>query len=285
MFRILDGAMGTELQRAGFELQAPSFAIAANSLIPNLVQGLHQRYAQAGAQELTLNSFGLSVGLAQGDPEFASALAKRAQSALDRAQAFCGELPLCGALSWGRGPDPLSRLLAEAQSLLGVGVKHLRIETLCDAAPLKELRGPLLAALVEHNATLCLSLCPQTQPVIDLAAQLQRQGWYSAKPLVALGLNCIDLETMDRAADAWVQWLRDEGLRLNVGLELRPHLSKQSTKGEWQTHAVSPQTWSRWAKALLKRLAKRSRWPVSLGTCCGGGPEHIHALREVRDIA
>ncbi len=54
---LLDGAMGTELQRRGFETRMPLWS--ANALIesPKLVQRVHEDYIRAGADIITTNTF------------------------------------------------------------------------------------------------------------------------------------------------------------------------------------------------------------------------------------
>ena len=57
----LDGAMGSELRRRGFELSSPLFSSAA-CLTPEgvaLVKAIHADFLRAGAQSLRSNSFPL----------------------------------------------------------------------------------------------------------------------------------------------------------------------------------------------------------------------------------
>lgn len=73
--QLLDGAMGTELAKRGFELRAPLWGARAIEDEPELVAAIHADYAAAGAEVLVSASFGLeaehaplaaaSVGLAQ----------------------------------------------------------------------------------------------------------------------------------------------------------------------------------------------------------------------------
>ena len=53
---IMDGGMGSELERAGFE----SDPMELNITHPEVVRAVHAAYVQAGAQIITANSFGLN---------------------------------------------------------------------------------------------------------------------------------------------------------------------------------------------------------------------------------
>jgi homocysteine S-methyltransferase len=59
MTRLLDGAMGTELARRGFELRAPLWGARALQDAPALVEAIHRDYVEAGADALVTASFGL----------------------------------------------------------------------------------------------------------------------------------------------------------------------------------------------------------------------------------
>ena len=54
---VLDGAMGTELQRRGVKTQLPLWSAAANYSHGELVKQVHLEYLQAGAQIITTNTF------------------------------------------------------------------------------------------------------------------------------------------------------------------------------------------------------------------------------------
>ncbi|MDH3650133.1 MAG: homocysteine S-methyltransferase family protein, partial [Saprospiraceae bacterium] len=54
---ILDGAVGTELERLGYQTHLPLWTATANAEVPALIQQIHMRYAAAGADILTANTF------------------------------------------------------------------------------------------------------------------------------------------------------------------------------------------------------------------------------------
>ena len=56
-FKILDGAMGSELIRWGMELPEHIWSAAANLTNPELVLEIHREYVDAGADYITANTF------------------------------------------------------------------------------------------------------------------------------------------------------------------------------------------------------------------------------------
>ena len=56
-FKILDGAMGSELIRWGMELPEHIWSAAANLTSPELVLEIHREYVDAGADYITANTF------------------------------------------------------------------------------------------------------------------------------------------------------------------------------------------------------------------------------------
>ena len=54
---ILDGAMGTELQRRGVPMDDVAWDAAALATHPNLVREVHEDYIEAGAEVIITNTF------------------------------------------------------------------------------------------------------------------------------------------------------------------------------------------------------------------------------------
>src|SRR5918996_3441217 len=54
---ILDGAMGTELERRGFPMDDVAWDAAAQATHPDLVREVHEDYIRAGADVITTNTF------------------------------------------------------------------------------------------------------------------------------------------------------------------------------------------------------------------------------------
>jgi homocysteine S-methyltransferase len=56
---ILDGAMGTELQRRGVPMDGIAWSAAAMATHPETVRSVHEDYLRAGAEILITNSSGV----------------------------------------------------------------------------------------------------------------------------------------------------------------------------------------------------------------------------------
>ncbi len=96
--KLLDGAMGTELARRGFELRAPLWGARAIADAPEMVVAIHAEYAAAGAEILVTASFGL-------DAQHAALAA----TSVGLARQAGPHLPCAGSI----GPADPSRTLAE----------------------------------------------------------------------------------------------------------------------------------------------------------------------------
>src|ERR1700732_40983 len=83
---LMDGAMGTELQRAG--LKAGECYELWNLTHPERVRAIHQAYVDAGAEVLLTNTF--QAKPAWGVIRFAGRSESPSQSALERARAAAG---------------------------------------------------------------------------------------------------------------------------------------------------------------------------------------------------
>lgn len=62
-YMLLDGAMGTELERNGYKTKLPLWTAKATQEVPELYDQLQQRYIDAGAEIITANTFRISYYL------------------------------------------------------------------------------------------------------------------------------------------------------------------------------------------------------------------------------
>ncbi len=140
-FILLDGAMGSELQRRGVPMDNLAWSGAAAMTHPQVVRGIHEDYIRAGADVIIVNSF--SAGRHSLEPagygaqtvtinQQAVRLARDArQAAADRPVAIAGSLcewvPKEGS-PWSQA-DALSQALTEqARILAEEGVDFLILE-------------------------------------------------------------------------------------------------------------------------------------------------------------
>ena len=57
---LLDGAIGTELERRGFRTSLPLWSAFAATECPGLLEQIYQEYIDAGSNILTANTFRIS---------------------------------------------------------------------------------------------------------------------------------------------------------------------------------------------------------------------------------
>jgi 5-methyltetrahydrofolate--homocysteine methyltransferase len=287
---ILDGAMGTMLQRHGLTGNNEPF----NLTHPDTVRGIHRAYIEAGADILSTNTFGANriaqadYGLAPQAREFA-----RAGAALARAEADAAPRKVWVAGSLGPTgksltlPQDLSNpafrpvsfdKMAEAyaeqvRGLLEGGVDALLLETCFDAlnakAALYAISGiPEAAAL-----PLLVSVSVSDRSGRTLTGQTLEAFYHAvrhARPL-CFGLNCslgaADLAPLVADIASWA----------DCAVSCYPNAGLPNEMGAYD------ETPSQTA-AALKKMAQDALVNL-VGGCCGTTPEHIRAIAEaVRDF-
>lgn len=280
---ILDGAMGTELNRRGVETRLPLWSAIALIGEPEAVRRIHLDHIEAGAQIITTNTFRTSMrslgkaGLAHRAGELTNLAAELAALAR-RAAAVNGtaaedEVFIAGSIApledcWRpelapTGSEALKEHRLMARTLAAAGADLLLVETM---GTLEEARaavragvGTGLPVLVSFTLTPGLTLLDGT-PLGEAVALTEDDG--ALAPLV----NCIPAPAMDRA----VEMLRSHtnrpfGAYANMGLP-------DDVEG-WEAKGVlTPEEYAAHAKNWHETGAR------IIGGCCGTGPEHIKAL-------
>lgn len=148
---LLDGAMGTELEKFGLNLGSSGLY---NILQPELVYQVHKRYVDAGSQVLTANTFALNpiyVKHQRQEVDFEQGNRLGVQIARKAAGEKCfvlGNMTSCGQLRQPFGPcseeDFYLNYKQQAEILVEEGVDGFLIETMFD---LKEALCGLKACL------------------------------------------------------------------------------------------------------------------------------------------
>ena len=263
---LFDGGMGSMLQRAG--LTAGESPERLNLTAPEVVEGIHRAYVQAGADIITANTFGASRRKLGEDPApyiaAGIALAKRAgaaYTALDIGP-LGGMLEPFGEMSF----DEAYGMFAEiAEAGAEAGADLVLVETMSD---LLEAKAALLAVRERTDLPVFVTMTfgedGRTFLGTDPAA--------AAVTLTALGADVIGLNCSmgpRQLRDALGEILRCTHLPVmiqpNAGL---PRLVDGQT-----VYDVGPEEFALCAQAFLEDGA------AILGGCCGTTPEHIRALR------
>jgi 5-methyltetrahydrofolate--homocysteine methyltransferase len=306
---LLDGAMGTLIQGLGLteaDYRGERFADHPRDLLgnhdvlcltqPDVIEGLHRRYLQAGADIIETNTFS-STAIGQSEYELsnvveelnrgAAALARRAVDAVieddGRLRFVCGILgPTNRTASISpRVEDPAYRDITFTQlvevyeeavrGLVSGGADLLMIETVYDTLNAKaaifaiesvfERVGVRLPVMISGTIT-DLSGRTLTGQTTEAFLNSVRH----AKPF-SVGLNCAlgarqlapYLEELSRAADTWVSCHPNAGLPNEFG-------GYDQGPGEMA--------------ALVGDFARRGLLNI-VGGCCGTTPDHVAAIAEV----
>jgi 5-methyltetrahydrofolate--homocysteine methyltransferase len=282
---ILDGAMGTMLQRHGLSGNNETFNLSH----PDVVRGIHRAYIEAGADIISTNTFSANrisqadYGLAAQAREFAREGARIARSAADAAPRkvwVAGSLGPTGKSltlpqdlsnpAWRPVSfDEMAEAYAEQiRGLLEGGVDALLLETCFDALNTK---AALYAASGIPEAAalpLLISVSVSDRSGRTLTGQTLEAFYRAvqhARPL-CFGLNCslgaADLAPLVADIAAWA----------DCAVSCYPNAGLPNEMGAYdETPEQTADAIRRMAQAGLVNL---------VGGCCGTTPEHIRAIAQ-----
>jgi methionine synthase I (cobalamin-dependent) len=288
---ILDGAIGTELQRRGVPMDHAAWCAIANKTHQETVLKLHQDYIRAGTDIITTNTFSSGrhslEGAGLGDHvrdmnARAVALAKEARDSAsdDRPVYIAGSLSHFGTLGESPGVrvPPLAELkenyIEQANLLAEAGVDFLLLEMIRDIE-----RGPIiLEAAVATGLPVWIGFSSRvdedgrimvpSEYVIDrdlTFVEVFDSVMALGGSLVAVMHSEVD-ETLPALAQVKERWHGPLGAYPHSGWWARP---------DWRfDKVISPEAY----------LAEAKKWVQAgvqvVGGCCGIGPQHIEALRQ-----
>ncbi|MDC0715924.1 homocysteine S-methyltransferase family protein [Nannocystis bainbridge] len=281
---LLDGAMGTELERRGARMDAPLWSAHALIEAPEVVRQVHLDYLRAGAQVITTNTFrtharNLAAG---GRAHEAEALTRRAVTlAREAREQFAAEDPTGASAARIAGSvSPLEDCFRPAESPGShAGPEHrVMAETLaaagCDLL-LVETMGRIDEAVAAVAAGQGLGL-PVWLAVVCRADGRLLAG-ESLEALVAglrglavqaLLINCTELTYLPAAIPALVAAAGASDMLLGT----YPHTGR-AEPGRFVTHAVPAAAFATEVAALARDAGLHL-----VGSCCGSTPAWTEAL-------
>ena len=281
---LMDGGVGTEIQRRGGSLRA--WAATENAERPDAVRVVHADFLAAGADVISANTFGCSeprlaaFGLAGCEEE----LNRRAVAlALEARDAVGGEALVAGCLTTVsfRGPDGSGMSPPEGERAL-----ESQARIIADAGA-DLLLAEILSSVDRANAMLAAASTAGLPVWAGFSCKLDGDGQVrllneTSEPL-ADSLRRIDLSGVD-AALAMHTEIEAVGPALAALREAwdgpvgaYPHGGRYA-RPDWEFDA------SFTPEALAAGAARWIDEGCSIvGGCCGAGPAHIAALREVLD--
>ena len=297
---LLDGALGTELSRRGFVVEAPLFSARALIEAPALLTAIHLDYLRAGAQVLSTNSFGLHAqdlvraGIGEHQRELAQRsveLVEATRRELRPDERGLARFRIAGSIPplTSAGTEPAverAEYRALADALVDAGVDLILLETFSGVAAARLA----LEALVDLPVPVWLAVVAGVPPSERVAGVSHRpdgtrllagDDFSSLLAMVtepglrrpdALLINCTQIDAVPAALDSLLAASASADWQGPLGFY--PHLGKRRHDGVWIDRIVEPEVFAEQMAAWM-----RTRPRLSLaGACCGSEPADIAAM-------
>jgi len=273
-FVLLDGAMGTELDKRGLMGRG-----RANLDAPQAVVEVHRAYVQAGCNAvitntLTMNRIYIEThNVDVSVREVNQAGAKLAREAAGGDRCVLGDMSSTGQLLEPYGVYKVSQFeeafREQAQVLAEAGVDGLIIETVFD---LREALCALRACKAVCRLPVIVSIAFQTEKnggrtmMGDTAEQCARQ--FADAGADAVGANCGDLDPLQMSRV--VALLR---AATDLPVAAQPNAGRPQLIGDKTVFDMEAEPFAEGIAACLREGAR------IVGGCCGTTPAHIEAVR------
>ncbi|MEE3150136.1 MAG: homocysteine S-methyltransferase family protein [Candidatus Neomarinimicrobiota bacterium] len=283
--RLLDGAMGTELMRAGLDLPLPIWSGDVNLTHPDYVRRIHEAYLTAGADILTTNTFRATPRAYRNNGYEEHEARQRSHESLERAvelarQTAGADIIVAGSIApledcyepdLFPGIEFAQREFRElAIWLQDAGIDVILFETMGSWPEIKTA----LSATVDLQIPRWLSLILKNSNTLldgtDLLNVLSEIKDYGIEMVL---LNCSLCSVTADAVDLLLtNWKGAWGVYPNVGVAMP---TKEGVIEE---------------KLTIKEFAKEINTYLTsganvVGGCCGSNPDYIRAAREAIDLA
>ncbi|ADU65736.1 methionine synthase [Desulfurispirillum indicum S5] len=285
----LDGATGTAL--ASFELTAADFGGAAydgcNEYLvitrPDVVEGVHRRYLEAGADIIETNSFGsTSIVLREYALEdqvhrlnleaarIARTMADRYSTA-DKPRFVAGcmgptskSICITGGVTFHELRDAFRQ---QALALIEGGVDYLLLETMQDTLNLKAGLIGATEAMEQLGVDMPLAVSVTIEPMGTMLAGQAIEALYNSIehfPLLYVGLNCAT------GPDFMTGHIRSLAQLATCGVACVPNAGLPDENGRYQQSPTD----------VAGKLAQfmDEGWLNFVGGCCGTTDEHIRMI-------
>jgi 5-methyltetrahydrofolate--homocysteine methyltransferase len=268
---LMDGAMGTELQRAGMP-EGACYELW-NLTHPDKVRAIHQAYVEAGAEILLTNTFQAHpAALAKHEclqrlPEMQTAAVQLASLAAGPERFVLADI----------GPVERLELLALPDFLKAYrSVDGILLETSTDFELIKEVMACQAASPESEQVPLLVSF----SFLRDASGELRTYQRLSPETVAiqvaalqacALGVNC----GRDLSIDDVIEVIRRYRSTTDLPLFARPNAgTPKRANAKWE-YPYSP-------RSMAQRLPELLEAGVAMvGGCCGTTPEHIAAFSPI----
>ena len=281
---ILDGATGTELEKRGVPMDEAAWCAAALATHPDAVRGVHEDYIRAGADVIITNTFPAAKHVLEeaGLGERFRELNERAVGLAQEARENVGreDIYVAGSISTfparhdhGYDPDEQrarTNYQEQAEVLAESGVDLLALEMMRDL----EQSVYAVEAAVETGLPVWIGFsCKRAEDGTVVLWDGRDTLAEAVDELAARNVSLVFV--MHTLVEDTVPALGVVRERWDGPLGAYPHSGK-FVMPNWQfTDMISPEDF---AEEALRWVGLGVR---VVGGCCGIGPEHIRALKEV----
>ncbi|TQV77863.1 homocysteine S-methyltransferase family protein [Denitrobaculum tricleocarpae] len=303
---LLDGGLSRELENCGAELRQPEWSALALMEKPEAVLQAHRNFLKAGAQVLTTNSYALvpfhigaerfgrdALGLAaragklarEAADEAADGAADEASADESRTVRVAGSIPpLFGSyrpdlFDAARAPDllaPLIEGLAPYADFWLVETISSLIEARTVFAGLKPTEKPVWLSFTLEDA---IRDVPRLRSGESVEESVQLAAGLGADALL---FNCSAPEVMEAAVRLAADLLAGQGKGIPVGVYANAFVEKSDDDPMVANETITPvrkeltpERYRDFARSWVDAGAR------IIGGCCGIGPDHIAALRDL----
>ena len=274
---IINGAMGTELMDQGIMLPLPLWSAQANTGQPQIVQNIHQKYVDAGADIITTNTFRTttwSYRRAEYSPKRAQRKAKESlMKAIDLGRSVNPKI-LAGSITSINDcyePDKFpGKSIAEdsygetLEWFTQAGVEHIFLETM---GHLEEIKIAIDAS--KNISELYLSLIIKDKEHLLSGHLIEDVFPIVNDKISCLMLNCNTIDITNRVLDSFINnWNSKWGVYPNLGL----------TKPEPDGKMIQKVDDDEFERTMISYIKKS---PTIIGACCGSSPKHIRKIKNL----
>jgi S-methylmethionine-dependent homocysteine/selenocysteine methylase len=279
---IIDGGMGTELEKSGVLMNGACWSGMAVLDAPDKVRDVHENFIRAGAEVIIANTF--SSGRHMLDPaghgdqvaginHNAVRLAREARSnAADRPVAIAGsicEWVTAGASEWA-SPEAVARTSKEQAQLLAEAGAEIIVLEMCERT---EYSVRVVESALETGLPVWIGMSAMRHKGCDhlsVFGDVERHfsdlvRALAGYPVQALNIMHTPVPDVDAALDAVQKyWDGPVGVYPESGYFVMPN---------WQfVDVITPDDLATAARGWVDRGVRM------IGGCCGLGPDHVKAL-------
>lgn len=287
---LMDGGIGTEIQRRGIAMDRHAWSGAAHMSRPELVRRVHEDYVRAGAEIITANTFPTSLHVLEsaglGD-DFAAINRRAVEVARDAAAAARHPVWIAGSISsmppltdigaTARGPGLEDNYRRQAEILAEAGADLLLLEMMLD----REGALPVVRAAARIGLPLWVGFSASVSDSGQVIGFRSPRENYAMAPEDFGGLVAEVLAVGGDVAGVMHSEVADTAPALEV---LSRHFSGPLMAYAETGRFEAPDWIFEQTMAPDDYAAAAARWVADqgvriVGGCCGTGPEHIAALR------